>query len=45
MNETKKKKRPKNKAQIWKQFDLENQQDKQDKMECIYRNIGEKRKL
>ncbi len=42
MNETKKKKRPKNKAQIWKQFDLENEQDKQDKMECIYRNIGER---
>ena len=25
MNETKKKRRPKNKAQIWKQFDLENE--------------------
>ena len=27
MNETKKKRRPKNKAQIWKQFDLENEQE------------------
>ena len=39
MNETKKKKVSTNKAKIWKQFDLE---AKQDSMECIYRNIGER---
>ena len=39
MNETKKKKVSINKAKIWNQFDLE---EKQDAMECIYRNIGER---